>query len=208
MANGKLLQFPVRNPNLFSREINYQILSNSEFNQILYTAIRALPHVQDLHRREELKRALCELLLREHGVIARFTQWQGREPASVAADATYGNVEFLQWLLVRGITPYMRTRDSALRKNNPFYGPERFTYLPESNSYLCPAGEQLNCVWAQCSQSCPRPHRQRQTLWGMLTKNAMHKWTILLKARDGYRPMPKSPRAVGSQALGVQDADH
>jgi transposase len=79
-------------------------------------------------------------------MIGRFTQWQGREPASVAADATYGNGEFLQWLLERGITPYMRTRDSALRKNNPGYGPERFTYLPNSNSSLCPAGEQLNYV--------------------------------------------------------------
>ena len=79
-------------------------------------------------------------------MIGRFTHWQGREPASVAADATYGNGEFLQWLLDRGITPYMRTRDSALRKNNPGYGPERFTYLPKSNSYLCPAGEQLNYV--------------------------------------------------------------
>ncbi len=77
-------------------------------------------------------------------MIARFAQWQGREPASVAADATYGNGEFLQWLMERGITPYMRTRDSALRKNSPLYGPERFTYLPESNSYLCPAGQQLN----------------------------------------------------------------
>src|SRR5713226_2495591 len=63
---------------------------------------------------------------------------------SVAADATYGNGEFLQWLMERGITPYMRTRDSALRKNSPLYGPDRFTYLPESNSYLCPAGQQLN----------------------------------------------------------------
>jgi hypothetical protein len=35
-------------------------------------------------------------------MIARFTQWQGREPASVAADATYGNGEFLQWLMERG----------------------------------------------------------------------------------------------------------
>jgi hypothetical protein len=61
-------------------------------------------------------------------------------------DATYSNGEFLQWLLDRGITPYMRTRDSALRKNNPLYGPERFIYLPESNSYLCPAGERLNYV--------------------------------------------------------------
>jgi hypothetical protein len=79
-------------------------------------------------------------------MLARFAQWQGREPVSVVADATYGNGEFLQWLLERGITPYMRTRDSALRKKSPFYGPERFTYLPESNSYRCPAGERLNYV--------------------------------------------------------------
>jgi transposase len=79
-------------------------------------------------------------------MIARFAEWQGRVPESVVADATYGNGEFLQWLMERGITPYMRTRDSALRKNNPLYGPERFTYLPESNRYLCPAGEQLNYV--------------------------------------------------------------
>jgi hypothetical protein len=79
-------------------------------------------------------------------MLTRFTAWQGGEPASVAADATYGNGEFLQWLLDRGITPYMRTRDNALRKNSPGYGPERFTYLPESNSYRCPAGEQLNYV--------------------------------------------------------------
>ena len=34
-------------------------------------------------------------------MLTRFAQWQGREPASVAADATYGNGEFLQWLLDR-----------------------------------------------------------------------------------------------------------
>src|SRR4030088_3589225 len=79
-------------------------------------------------------------------MIARFAEWQGRVPESVVADATYGNGEFLQWLMERGITPYMRTRDSALRKNSPLYGPERFTYQPESNSYRCPAGEQLNYV--------------------------------------------------------------
>jgi hypothetical protein len=56
-------------------------------------------------------------------MLTRFAQWQGGEPSSIAADATYGNGEFLQWLLDRGITPYMRTRDSALRKNNPGYGP-------------------------------------------------------------------------------------
>ena len=79
-------------------------------------------------------------------MLTRFTQWQGREPESVGADTTYGNGEFLQWLADRSITPYMRTRDSIHRKNSPFYGPERFTYQPESNSYRCPAGEQLNYV--------------------------------------------------------------
>jgi len=79
-------------------------------------------------------------------MLARFAQWQGREPESVAADTTYGNGEFLQWLGDRNVTAYMRTRDSALRKNNPGYGPERFTYQPASNTYRCPAGEQLNYV--------------------------------------------------------------
>jgi hypothetical protein len=79
-------------------------------------------------------------------MLTRFAQWQGGEPESVAADTTYGNGEFLQWLAEREITPYLRTRESAKRKNSPFYGPERFTYQPESNSYRCPAGEQLNYV--------------------------------------------------------------
>ena len=37
-----------------------------------------------------------------------------------------------------------RTRDSIHRKNSPFYGPERFTYQPEHNRYICPAGQPLN----------------------------------------------------------------
>jgi len=77
-------------------------------------------------------------------MLTRFTQWQGGAPESLAADTTYGNGEFLQWLADRSITAYMRTRDSIHRKNSPFYGPERFTYQPERNSYRCPAGQQLN----------------------------------------------------------------
>src|SRR5215472_12510948 len=79
-------------------------------------------------------------------MLTRFAQRLGRKPESVAADTTYGNGEFLQWLAERAITPYMRTRESARRKRSPFYGPERFTYQPESNSYRCPAGQQLNYV--------------------------------------------------------------
>lgn len=67
MSSGRLLQFPMRNPDLFSREINYQVLSNSEFSHVLYASIRALPYVGDSHCREELKRALSDILLRENG---------------------------------------------------------------------------------------------------------------------------------------------
>jgi len=77
-------------------------------------------------------------------MLTRFTAWQGREPESVAADTTYGNGEFLQWLADRSITPYMRTRDSIHRTRSPFFGPERFTYEPEHNRYICPAGQPLN----------------------------------------------------------------
>lgn len=62
MSNGKLLQFPLRNPDLFSGEINRQVLSTGEFARLLYAAIEALPHVKDPASREELKRALCDLL--------------------------------------------------------------------------------------------------------------------------------------------------
>lgn len=64
---GKLLQFPLGNPELFSREINSQVLRSSEFHQVLYAAIRALPHVRDLRLREELKQALCDLLILQNG---------------------------------------------------------------------------------------------------------------------------------------------
>jgi len=77
-------------------------------------------------------------------MIARLTQWQGKNPQSIAADASYGNGELLQWLMDRQITPYMPTRDAVARTRSPLFGPERFTYQPESNSYLCPAGQQLN----------------------------------------------------------------
>ena len=77
-------------------------------------------------------------------MLTRFTEWQGREPESVAADTTYGNGEFLQWLADRNITPYMRTRDSIHRKRSPFFAPERFTYDPEHDRYICPAGQPLN----------------------------------------------------------------
>jgi hypothetical protein len=77
-------------------------------------------------------------------MLTRFAEWRGQEPESVGADTTYGDGEFLQWLADRGITPYMRTRDSIHRKRSPFFEPERFTYDPEHDRYFCPASQPLN----------------------------------------------------------------
>src|SRR5215472_3919502 len=43
-------------------------------------------------------------------MLTRFAEWRGRAPESVAADTTYGNGEFLQWLADRDITPYVHPR--------------------------------------------------------------------------------------------------
>jgi hypothetical protein len=68
MSNGKLLQFPMRNPDLFSGEINRKVVSTGALGQLLRAAIRALPRVEDSSCREELKRALCELLFKADAV--------------------------------------------------------------------------------------------------------------------------------------------
>src|SRR5208337_3086521 len=69
----------------------------------------------------------------------------------VAADNTYGNGELLQWLDDRGITPYIRVKESPAGKSD-LYGIEKFTYLPEQNCYVCPEGNALQ-------------HRVRQYQW-------------------------------------------
>ena len=113
-------------------------------------------------------------------MLTRFAQWQGRAPESVAADTTYGNGEFLQWLADRSITPYMRTRDSIHRKNSPFYGPERFTYQPESNSYRCPAGQQLNYGGRSLRNRTYAYIGTRKRCGACALKAAMHQWSVSL----------------------------
>jgi hypothetical protein len=68
-------------------------------------------------------------------MLTRFAQWQGREPESVAADTTYENGEFLQWLAERSITPYMRARDSVHSKEQPVLRSRAF-YLPAGTQSL------------------------------------------------------------------------
>lgn len=63
MVSEHVLEFPIRNPALFTAEVNCRVLANSEFSRLLNAAIRALPHIGEARLQEELKQALCEILL-------------------------------------------------------------------------------------------------------------------------------------------------
>ena len=72
-------------------------------------------------------------------MIARFAQWQGRKPQSIAADASYGNGEFLQWLMDRipvmtdavatELWPALPPEATAISAPATEYGGERATAL-------------------------------------------------------------------------------
>jgi hypothetical protein len=51
------VSIPVRNPHLFSPDINRQVLANGNLYFLLRSAIKALPYVEQHEHREDLKRA-------------------------------------------------------------------------------------------------------------------------------------------------------
>jgi hypothetical protein len=62
---GEASAISIGKPELFSREINCEVLRCSEINQVLYAAIHALPQVQNSRLRKELRSALCDLLIQQ-----------------------------------------------------------------------------------------------------------------------------------------------
>jgi hypothetical protein len=58
-----VIELPVRNPQLFSPEINREVLAHGKLCFLLSSAIQALPYVAQPECRENLKRALCDILL-------------------------------------------------------------------------------------------------------------------------------------------------
>jgi len=110
-------------------------------------------------------------------MLTRFVQRQGRKPASIAADATYGNGEFLQWLLDRGITPYMHARQRTAQEQSQLR--PGALYLPAGEQHLPLSGRRATELCRlECSQSRPCLHRQRETLRSLPTKSTMHDGTL------------------------------
>jgi hypothetical protein len=135
-------------------------------------------------------------------MIARFAEWQGCDPESVGADTTYGNGEFLQWLMERDITPYMHTREkwSAQKESalwsRAFHVSSRKQPLPLSRR---PATQ----LWrTQRSEPYPRLHRNPQTLWWVRAKDTMHPLTVEVSCHPRPRTSPAT-RARLSQYASV-----
>ena len=116
----------------------------------------------------------------------------------MAADTTYGNGEFLQWFADRSMTPYMRTRDSIHRKNSPFYGPERFTYKPESNSYRCPARAATELRWPQPCGTAPMPPSGLANVAYVCNKGAMHQRSVSLSCHPHGRTLRQRARELAN----------
>ena len=76
-------------------------------------------------------------------MLTRFTQWQGRTPESLAADTTYGNGEFLHWLVDRRSLLICEPATASTERTAPSTAPSGLLISPKQR-YLCPAGQQLN----------------------------------------------------------------
>lgn len=63
--SDRVITIPVRNPQLFSPVINREVLIQGNLYELLSSAVRALPHVSDPECRENLKQALCDILMHD-----------------------------------------------------------------------------------------------------------------------------------------------
>jgi transposase InsO family protein len=81
-------------------------------------------------------------------MIARFTRWQGKNPHSIAADASYGNGELLQWLMDRQITPYM-PHARCCGSDNPAAKVESISYNNQNVSEFVEVWPVLRDFWEQ-----------------------------------------------------------
>ena len=70
----------------------------------------------------------------------------GLYPERLAADSAYGSAEMLGWLVhERGIEPHIPVFDKSARTDGTFER-EAFTYDPDRDVYICPAGKKLTCT--------------------------------------------------------------
>jgi hypothetical protein len=111
----------------------------------------------------------------------------------------------LAWLEERGITPYIRVKESPAPKS-ALYGIEKFTYVPETNSYQCPEGKRLTYVginainrthvYVATRKRCRECSQKAQCTRGHYRQVAIH---VHEPARQRARERAKIPAFAAAQ---------
>jgi hypothetical protein len=138
-------------------------------------------------------------------MLIRFAQWQGREPESVAADTTYGNGEFLQWLADRSITPYMRDPRQYPPKEEPLLWPRAFHVRTGKQSLYLPRRSTPELRRLGSSEPRLQLHRDTQKVWPVLAPATMHQCCLPGPYHPPERTSPTTCAGVGQHA-GVRQS--
>lgn len=80
------------------------------------------------------------------GLVEQHQSNTAQKVQTVVADTQYGTVENFLGCVDRGIQPHMadlKSQQDRGERRSEFFGEERFTYDPETDTYRCPAGQTL-----------------------------------------------------------------
>ena len=118
--------FTSTGPGRFSYEVNYL----ADDKHAIIVDVEATPA-----RLSQEIVAAKEMLTRSSGAI-------GYEPASLAADKSYGTGPFLSWLGQREITPFIPVLDRKKQTDGKLTR-DFFDYDADRDAYICPQGHDL-----------------------------------------------------------------
>ena len=84
--------------------------------------------------------------------LARWVRFRWHlRPKQATGDTTYATLENIKGLEDDGIKAYVPLPNWSRREGR--YGPDRFTYLPERDVYVCPQGQELTKVMTKYTEN-------------------------------------------------------
>ena len=137
-------------------------------------------------------------------MLTRFTEWQGREPESVAADTTYGKRGVLTVVGGSGHHSVYANPRQYPQKEKSILRPPAFHLRTGTRSlYLsCRSASELR--WSKSSQSRLDLHRDTQTVWPVSAPTAVHQCGFPLLGHPSARTGAATRTGVSEHARVCQ----
>jgi hypothetical protein len=125
------------------------------------------------------------------------------QPINVVADAGYSNGEQAEACEVKGILPHVpANRGVNSRGDGTLFDRTEFTYQPESDTFLCPAGADSRPQTTNAERSCRALCSTARSLRNLPSEIALHR----VAATDRY-PSPARRRATAHATTGHAGGD-